>query len=153
MLLLVLAAVVAQAPMPLQWAQFGRTVELKHISETVDIATGDPKGTHQFQYRLRFTRRAPKAAIEIKWADSRSCPAVRSVIASMSHIAMPSPAPYGVPGEPTEVTVDGTDYFLTAPSSYNTGRVTITSNRDSPLSQWVDAALEQLAVCWKAAAP
>lgn len=145
---IVLAAAVAQTPLPRQWAQFSRSGALSRVSETVDIATGEGKGTAQFPYKLRLTRSSPEGKIEIKWAESTTCPTVRSVIASMHDIAMPLPAPYGVPGESTEIIVDGAGYFLTAPSSYIMGKMTLTSNVGSPLAKWIDTALEQLAPCW-----
>lgn len=151
-ILLVLADAATQTPLPSRWAQFSRSGALSHVSETVEIATGDNKSDIDFPYKVRFIRYSLKSAPEIKWANSATCPAVRSVIASMRSIKMPSPAPYGVPGESMEITVDGTGYSLTAPSSDNMGKMTISSNVGSPLAAWIDSSFERLAPCWKAAA-
>lgn len=148
---LALAASVAQAPLPLQWAQFGRSGALSGVTETVDVATGKRKGEADFPYRLRFTKTLSGGAPQVRWAESAACPAVRAVIASMRNIKMPSPAPYGMPGGSMEVIVDGTGYFITAPSSDIGGKLTISSNIGSPLALWIDASFKRLAPCWTTA--
>jgi hypothetical protein len=143
----------AQPELPRQWAQFSRSGALSHVSETVDVATGD-KGTNpDFRYILRLTKRSLGADPQIAWADSATCPAVRSVIAGMRNIRMPSAAPYGLPGETRSITLDGTLSSLTAPSSDNMGKLTISSNIGSPLASWIGASLKQLEPCWTKAAP
>ncbi|MFD1951770.1 hypothetical protein ACFSGX_13430 [Sphingomonas arantia] len=151
--ILFILAAATQPPLPLQWAQFRRAGALSRVSETVDVATGGKRIGADFPYQLRFTKDALGEKPQIKWADSATCPAVRSVIASMTSIKMPSPAPYGVPGEQMMITVDGTGYSLTAPSSDNMGEITISSNVGSPLAAWIDASFKQLAPCWKTSAP
>lgn len=148
-MLLVLLDTAAQAPLPTQWAQFRRS---GHISETVDITTGDRKGDPEFPYRLRYTRSFLQGAPEIKWADSATCPAIRTIVMSMRSIKMPSPAPYGVSTQSMTLTLDGTLYSFAAPSSDNMGKVTISSNVGSPVAAWIDASLKQLAPCWATAA-
>jgi len=138
--------------LPRQWAQFSRSGSLNHVSETIDIATGDRGEDAEFRYILRRTKNSLNAEPEIAWADSATCPAVRSVIASMRKIQVPSPAPYGLEGESTAITLDGTGYSLTAPSSDNMGKLTISSNIGTPLAAWVDTPLKQLETCWKTAA-
>lgn len=152
LMLLVFLDTAAQAPLPTQWAQFRRSGALSHISETVDIATGDRKGDPEFPYRLRYTRSSLQGAPEIKWADSATCPAIRTIVMSMRSIKMPSPAPYGVPDQSMTLTLDGTLYSFAAPSSDNMGKVTISSNVGSPVAAWIDASLKQLAPCWATAA-
>jgi hypothetical protein len=150
MLLLVLAVASAQPALPEPWAQFSRSGSLNHTTETVGIFTGK-RTDGEFQYRLRLTKEMLGKEPETKWADSQTCPEVRSVISSMRDIEMPSPAPYGV-GQPRSMTLDSTQYELTAPSSFNMGEVTLSSNVGSPLASWIDAGFAQLASCWKAAA-
>ena len=149
--LILLSAAVAGTPLPMQWAQFSRSPALRGVSETVDVATGNRTG-NDFSYKLRLTIYARQGEPSVKWTDSAACPAARAVIASMTSIKMPTPAPYGVPGGSQFITVDGTQYFLTAPSSDNMGTMTISSNVGSPLAAWVDSSLKQLAPCWKMAA-
>jgi hypothetical protein len=159
MLLLVLANGAGQPDLPdlpnlpRQWAQFSRAGALSHVSETVDIATGDTAGSRTFRYTLRFTRRRGDGKPEISWADSATCPAIQAVIADMPNIKMPSPAPYGLPDQPLTITVDGTLYALSAPSSDNMGRLSISSNIGSPLAAWIDSAFPKLEPCWQATAP
>lgn len=150
-ILALLAATADQAPLPMQWAQFSRSPALRGVSETVDVATGN-RVSNEFPYRLRLTIYPKQGEPTVKWTNSAACPAARVVVASMTSIKMPSPAPYGVPGGSQSITVDGTQYSLTAPSSDNMGKITISSNVDSPLAAWIDASLKQLAPCWKVAA-
>jgi hypothetical protein len=152
-LLFVLADGASQTELPRQWAQFSRAGALSHVSETVDIATGDRAGSKEFPYTLRFTRRRLDAIPEIRWADSATCPAIRTVIADMPNIRMPAPAPYGLPDQPLTITMDGARYALSAPSSDNMGRMSLSSNVGSPLAVWIDAAFEKLKPCWQANAP
>jgi hypothetical protein len=151
-MLLILANAAAHVPLPMQWAQFSRSGALSHISEIVDVATGSRTKSTAFPYRLRFTKYSFKGAYEIKWADSSTCPAVRSVIDSMRNIKMPSPAPYGITDGDIIVTADGAEYKLTAPSSDVSGELTIRSNVGSPLAAWIDNSFKQLASCWTTAA-
>ncbi len=138
--------------LPRQWAQFSRSGSLNHVSEIIDIATGDRGKDAEFRYILRRTKNSLKAEPEVAWADSATCPAVRSVIASMRKIQVPSPAPYGLENQSAAITLDGTGYSLTAPSSDNMGRLTISSNIGTPLAAWVDTSLKQLETCWKTTA-
>lgn len=142
-----------QSELPRQWAQFSRAGQLNHITETIEVATGDRGQDNAFRYILRRTKRTLNGDSQIAWADSATCPEVRSVIASMRDIPVPSLAPYGLPGEARSITMDGTLYSLAAPSSDNMGKIAISSNVGSPLASWVDASLEQLASCWTATAP
>ncbi|WHU01330.1 hypothetical protein [Sphingomonas sp. NIBR02145] len=142
----------ALSDLPRQWAQFSRTGALNHISENIDIATGDRGTDAEFRYILRRTKNSLNAVPEIAWADSATCPAVRSVIASMRKIQVPSPAPYGLEDKSTALTLDGTGYSLTAPSSDNMGKLTISSNIGTPLAAWVDTSLKQLEACWRTTA-
>jgi hypothetical protein len=149
--LLVLLNNAVQPELPRQWAQFSRSGARSHVNETVDIATGDRGSKSEFRYTLRFTKRSLGVTAKIAWADSTTCPAVRSVIVSMRNIKMPSPAPYGLPDQSTTITMDGTGYFLTAPSSDNMGKLTISSNIGSPLAAWIDASFGKLEPCWTTA--
>jgi len=150
--LLALVNGAASADLPRQWAQFSRSGALSHVSETVDIATDDRGKDSKFRYVLRRTKRKLNAEPEVVWADSETCPAVRSLIVAMRTIQMPSPAPYGLPGESAAITLDGTGYSLTAPSSENMGKLTISLNIGSSLASWVDSSLKQLESCWRTAA-
>jgi hypothetical protein len=147
-LLLVLLESAVQPELPRQWARFSRSGALSHVSETVDIATGDRSDQAEFHYKLRLTKRSLGAGLEVRWAESKTCPAVRSVIVSMRDIKIPSPAPYGLPDQSMSITMDGTGYSLTAPSSDNMGKLTISSNVGSPLASWVDASFKLLETCW-----
>jgi len=154
-LLLMMADVPAQAPLPRQWGQFSRARSLNRVKETVDIASGDSPRGGPFAYRLRLTRQVPThhgrdRATQVQWADSATCPAIRPAMAAMVGITMPRPAPNGVPGEQTTIVLDGAIYTLNVPSSDPAGEMTITANIGSSLAAWVDQSLEALAPCWRA---
>jgi hypothetical protein len=152
-ILLVLLSETAQPDLPRQWAHFSRSVSLKHVDETVDIATGDMAGGADFRYILRLTTRSLGADPKVAWADSATCPAVRTVISTMRSIRMPSPAPYDWSDRSKAITLDGTRYSLTAPSSDDMGKLTIMATGDSALESWVNDSLKALAPCWRSKAP
>lgn len=146
---LLLAAAATQGP---SWAHFSRAQMLAGIDERVEIFSGRRNGG-DFRYIFSLSTTKHKGHPAIQWADSTSCPAIPAIVAGMRRIAMPRPAPYGVPGEPAVIVVDGSMYELAAPSSDVMGQMTISSNEGSPLSAWVDAALTRLGPCWSTSPP
>lgn len=116
------------------------------------MSNGGTTADGQYRYRLRLTRQKLDQPAEIFWADSGSCPAIAAAIHTMRDIKMPSPAPYGLPGE-LSITLDGVSYSLRAPSSDNMGELTIRSNVGSSLAAWVERAFAAAAPCWQAKAP
>lgn len=137
-----------QPPLPHIWAEFGREGALSRVAEIVEIATDSRLGMKPFPYTLRFTRKSGGDIMETRWTDARKCPVVQKVIHGMRDVPMPFPAPYGSPDVSLRVAMDGTGYYLKSPSSYSMGTITLTSNVNTPLSKWVDAAFRQLAACW-----
>jgi hypothetical protein len=152
-MILIIAAILVQGSLPGQWAQFGHgNAEVSSV-DTVDIGTGDRRGTYQYRYKMRLTKRDHAGKVlEVKWADSVTCPAVRIVVESMRNISIPKLAPMGVPGVQTAIISDGTWYFMTAPSSDIMGSLTINSYNGSSLANWTQVSLKKLLPCWKAAA-
>jgi len=133
------------------WAQFQRSISLIGVSDSIEIGLDSP-GAKTQAYRLQLTHRTPQVT-RIAVTDSLSCPAVRQVVASMRDLEMPHPAPV-IPGESIRIWVmDGTQYTLHAPSTYQNGAMTIDSNGGSPLARWVDGALKALEPCWSPAEP
>lgn len=103
----------------------------------------------EFPYRLRFIRTEGDGAGLVKWADSRDCPAVTLVVHGMRDMTLPAIQPYGIPGESLSIVMDGTGYFLSAPTADAMGRIRISSNVHTELARWVDDAFAQLAPCWR----
>ena len=128
------------------WGFFSRVGALSRRREVVEIATDGRDGTVvHYKLRLTFSRG------ETRWTNSRTCPAVRPVLASLRDLPTPRPAPPGFGDDPKEILMDGIGYELAVPGAGDpTGmtRLSISSNVQTPLARWVDAAFEQLASCW-----
>jgi hypothetical protein len=128
------------------WAEFSRAPAPSQSIETVSIAT-DGAGDGETGYRFTLVRR--QGAQSATFATStRTCAAARVVVPSMPALAMPKLAPYGLANDGRKSVSDGVVYTLSAPTSFTNGMVTMTSNRDSPLADWIDGALRLLAPCW-----
>ncbi|MBB5280319.1 hypothetical protein [Pacificimonas flava] len=150
MLTIMIAAVAAQLSMSAPWAEFSRSGALNHVDETVEISTQGGRSERGPIYELRYTTERLDSAPETRSTDSGACPAARTVVESMRDIDTPSPAPYGINGKTAGIVLDGASYRLRVPSSYKTGDLTMTSNADTPLAEWIDASFESFASCWKA---
>jgi len=153
---LLLQAVAADAFDQGAWGRFSRSPALAHRTERVAIATDGRDDGQQgtLHYKLRLTTTAPERPDTVLWANSRTCPAVRKVVASLRTLAPPRPAPPGF-DEPAAILLDGVGYELSVPAldPYGQSRVTWRSNVDTPLAAWVDRSLAALAPCWSPAPP
>ncbi|WHO40104.1 hypothetical protein PMI04_005785 [Sphingobium sp. AP49] len=149
MLSIVLALAAADQGLPYSWAEFGRAGALSHVEEKVEIATDPDRRSSEFPYRLRFSRTDGEGQVVVRWADSRDCPVVTAVIHGMRDLTPPAIQPYGIPGESLSIVMDGTGYFLSAPTADAMGRIRISSNVHTPLARWVDDAFTRLAPCWR----
>ena len=121
LLLMIAAAITAQAPLRGQWAEFRREGSLNHTTQSVQIATVERQGA-DFEYTMKFTQKVRRSKAETKWTTSKSCPAVREVIGQLQRIAMPKPSIPGFSVRDTRIFLDGSAYSLTAPSSYSMDR-------------------------------
>ena len=151
-LLPLLAVAASPPPLPGTWATFTREGALSHQAITVEAATdGVDPGSKRLEYKLRRTERSLDS-VEVKWANSRRCPAIRPVLAGMRDLAPPRLSPPGIGDGPTEVILDGVFYSLSAPAGYGgaEARVTVSSNVGTPLAAWVDKSLAALDRCWSA---
>lgn len=129
------------------FAQFVRSQSLIYITETVDISIDRSERANPLQYKIRYRWRQQMNSKQIDVdSDSRDCPAIRQIVATMAKIPMPQPAPV-LDSEPSgPPMLDGNYYELRVPSSFK-GRVSITSNVGTPLAVWVDDALTALRPC------
>lgn len=150
LIIALLQTAVPLPPLPRRWAQFSRAGALNHITETVEIATGDRDASNDFPYRLRLIKQSTEGN-EVWMADSENCPVILDVVKSMKNIKMPTFAPYGIPGQSTKSMFDGTGYSLSAPTSDIAGEVTVSSNNRSSIAIWIDASFIQLTPCWRKA--
>jgi len=148
--LMIASAITVQTPLQGQWAEFRREGSLSNTTQSVQIAMDESQGTG-FQYTMKFIRMVRGSKAEIRWTNSKSCPAVREVIAQMQRIPMPKLAVPGVSERDTTIFLDGSAYSLTAPSSYSMGSMTLTSVDGSPLADWMNGAFAKLSPCWRPA--
>jgi len=137
----------AAQPSGLDWAEFSRAGALNRVRETIEVKTARSKAPNRLEYEMIYTRDNMQGK-ETFSTTSIKCPAVRSVIISMRGLTMPRPAPYGIEGDSREIVVDGSTYTLIAPTDFTAGRMTISSNEESPLAAWVNNAFKILEPCW-----
>ena len=131
------------------WGRFSRTGARSRRREQVEIAT-DGRDGDTLHYKLRLTDRT-SSPDETRWTNSRTCPAVRPLLASLRDLPTPRPAPPGFGDEPTEILMDGVGYELALPGTgdpFGLTRLVVSSNVETPLARWVDAAFDKLASCW-----
>ena len=132
------------------WARFSRDQMLRGVSDTVEVATrGVEPGRRDLHVVMRLTRRGLRQT-EVLWADSTTCPAVRATVRAMSDLSMPRVASPLERGSGIRM-LDGIGYEFDGPTNWMNGRITLSSNIQTPLSGWVDARLAALAPCWKPA--
>ncbi|GAA3894562.1 hypothetical protein GCM10022276_12130 [Sphingomonas limnosediminicola] len=152
---LLLAVFVVMAPIPFElgpaWADFSRAPARHLIRTRVEVGT---LGYDQGRKRLDFWLRRPVVSgehdEEIAWADTRTCAAARTLLASMRDIPVPKFAPIST-SEGPPVIVDGISYRLRTYSDQ--GTLTAETNLGTPLAAWVNRALATLNSCWVRTAP
>jgi hypothetical protein len=131
---------------------FSAHPELRRVTTEVSV-TIVPNGKRP-EYLFRKTIRPDGGAIaETQWADSRTCEGARAMLAEVHSLPAARPHLFGI--EPTEdliLVADGTTYRLESEASppYGTGRISLSSNRGTPLAKWVEGAFSVLTSCWKA---
>lgn len=110
----------------------------------------------QLDYWMRREERDRQGgSLNVSWADSRSCPAMRPVIEAMRNMGTMQFAPPGG-ADDIIVTMDGTMYTLEAPGRYENayaGTLRIKANVRTPLAVWAERLRSDIAGCWAATAP
>jgi hypothetical protein len=127
--------------------RFSRAISMLGTEESVTIVAIRIDASH-VEYRADHFR-SGRTKGEPASATSRSCPAIREIVASMPNIPLPRPAPYGLNNVDRGTIFDGNSYKLQVPTNYPNSQMTIVSNVGSPLAAWVDGALKKLEPCWK----
>lgn len=140
-----MASVQAAAPEPL--VQFVRRRSLIYTTEKIEVYEGGwNKEAGRSEYKVHFSWSWFQPDGDLKgsaWLDSGSCPAVRTVLESLESLDMPKPQPW----KRSPPMMDGIFYSLEAPTRYQEGKVSITSNEYSPLATWVDRSFAALMTC------
>jgi hypothetical protein len=132
------------------WAEFSRKPALKREKTVVGIGTlGFDRRRSQLDFWLRRTVTA-NGIEKVAWADSRTCPAVRPMIAAMRELPVARFAPPGF-SEGSPLIMDGVCYSLHSYS--DDGSLTVSTNVGTPLASWVEASLERLGPCWTSTIP
>ena len=110
----------------------------------------------QLDYWMRREERDRQGGnLNVSWADSRSCPAMRPAIEAMRDMGTMQFAPPGG-ADDVIVTMDGTMYTLEAPGRYenaHAGALRIKANVRTPLADWAERLRSDIAGCWAAKAP
>lgn len=134
------------------WASLSISAPLAHTSETVEFlrgGTGAPVG----DVILRRTSRRLDDAPRVTWATSRTCAGVREAIARWDALPMPSVVR---PEDPESLVMDGEGYKIRFYGRYGAEFGTpmeLSSNRGTPLSQWLSGTLSLLQPCWTDSRP
>lgn len=132
------------------WGMFQRSGALSRQRDRVDIVTdGRDDRSGPLHYKLRLMTSGPGGP-DTLWTNSRTCPAVRSVIGSLRDLQPPRPMPPGFDDCDIVILTDGTGYEISVPVTdrVNASRITWRSNIGTPLSAWVDKSLLALIPCW-----
>jgi hypothetical protein len=164
-LALVLAAVLSAftAParaQPIGWSEFSvrphlcvAPCEVKvRLSSEFERTGGGPAGKRYLTAELVSSDKPER------WADSRRCPGLEQAEAKVAHlndvVMLSLIQPWH---DVTMPPVDGFRYtFHTAGyfvHGHRLGEVTLSSNVDTPLAEWISEMLDVLRPCWGAQAP
>ena len=115
---------------------------------TLGVARNDP---FQLAYYSKRTIQRPEESPQVQWADSISCPALRTALERLGGL---SPPPVNVPGFPSakgtsaeNVIIGGIIYTL------RLDRLSFSTNIDSGLAEWTEKTLRALEPCWRKEAP
>jgi hypothetical protein len=135
---------------------FSAYPELRRVTTRVDVGLlAGGRGTKDYWFRKTVQPDGGEIA-ETLWAVTLSCPGGRSVLEELAALEGPRPHVYGLDGRDDIVMMaDGVTYRLDAQSAppFDNGRITLRTNRGTPLARWVEAALSSLAGCWKQEPP
>jgi hypothetical protein len=148
---ILIAALVAAAPTPADlgpaWAEFSRAPALRLTRTKVEVGTlGFDRSRNQLDFWLRrAVTSGAKQQQEVTWADTRTCPSARPLLASMREIPVPKFAPIGSPNA-SPITLDGISYSLRTYS--DEGVLTAQTNVNTHLASWIESALSKLERCW-----
>ena len=136
------------------WAEFGVKPSLRQSEELVQIGTIPGKTEPgEYAYWLRHTRTT--AGVQtVRFTDTASCPAANEVLARIEAFEIPSAtAPHN--WQNIVITMDGARYHMKAPLRFGdrTGSVSLESNVQTPLAEFVNANLKALENCWSEELP
>ena len=151
-----LATLAALTPLPANmgpaWAEFSRKPALRLVRTYVEVGTlGYDRKQKRLEFWLRRTVVTGAAErSEVTWADTRTCPQARPLLASMRSIPVPRFAPVGS-SEGPPIVLDGISYTLKSYSDH--GQLTANTNVGTPVASWIEGAFTALEGCWRSQAP
>ena len=134
------------------WAEFSRNPALRLTKTRVEVGTlGYDDARRHLDFWLRRTvTSGPEQQEATTWADTRTCPSSRALLASMRDIPVPKFAPIGSSDGPP-MTLDGIGYALRTYS--DEGTLKAETNVGTPLATWIEGALGSLEGCWSSQTP
>ena len=136
------------------WAVFERTPTMTRETLRLELGTLGASSRHPYRlaYYARRTVTRAGGPVEVRWADSRSCPAMVDAVGALRDLPMPR---IDVPGFPVQpggvdetIVLDGIIYRFALPD-----RLAFSANVGSPLARWTEGALTALQDCWRSEAP
>lgn len=136
----------------------GETTWILHVTPEADWREEDPGFWILERRRTPFMKFSTDQQETWLWADSRNCPQMMVVFASMSKLEKPRIIPPGtvMRKKPLE-TIDGNNYSVwfngVYQSNNRSGRGTVSGDDKSPVARWVAAADHALETCWSSTPP
>lgn len=164
LLLLAQASLIATGePAPAANMPYGKWATLRiepSFGETrTEIAFGTLRYDRQAKQLDYWMRRGDRdrrdGSLKVRWADSRTCFAMRPVINAMKDMGAMQIAP-PTAGDDIIVTADGTLYTLEAPGRYDdghTGILRFSADVRTPLAAWAERVQSDLTACWSDQVP
>lgn len=134
-------------------------IEPSFAETRTEIAIGTLRYDQQAQQLDYWMRREERKirgdGLAVRWADSRTCAAMRPAISAMRHVRAMQVAPPGFV-ESSPPPLDGTLYTLEAPGVFPGSRIAnlrITTNVGTSLAAWAERLKADIADCWTTKAP
>lgn len=133
---------------------FSAHPELRQVTTQVDVGFLATKSSPKHYWFRKTVKPDNGQVVEVRWADTRTCAAGRSVLEDLAKMEPPRPHIWGLDGDDDIiVTADGITYRLDTETTLPNGRMTVRTNIGTPLARWMDAAFAKLEGCWTATPP
>jgi len=124
----------------------------ERVRVEVDILASPTSGPVQYRFKRTTIGRNGEDEGQPSYTDTIYCPEALRSLKRLTDLPGPQPAVVGMEKEPSGESIrDGVAYRLSVETAlpYSDGRMTLSSNVDTPLAQWVDEALKTLQPCWR----
>lgn len=138
------------------WGRISRSAALAPDAAVIEMAMdGYYDSAKRREQTFRLTSWKFDEPPKVRWASSRTCPAVRQV-AALADFPMPRPQPFAGDISDFVPPTDGVSYVVSFPVGYGTAypeQATLRSKDGTPLATWVDGVLTKLEPCWSTTEP